>query len=50
LTAKIRSPEKFPGKFLAADNLVVGEGSNLNIVCNSINRLVFDSVLMFPNS
>jgi hypothetical protein len=35
---------------MAADNLVVGSGANLNIICNSINRLVFDSVMMWPYS
>lgn len=50
LTAKVRNPEKFPSKFMAADNLVVGSGANLNIICNSLNRIVFDSVMMWPYS
>lgn len=50
LTAKKRNPNKFPNKYMAADNLVVWTGANLNIICNSLDRIVFDSVLMITNS
>jgi hypothetical protein len=45
LTAKRRSPDKFPGKYLAADNLVISSGANVNIICNSLARIVFDKFL-----
>ena len=48
LTAKRRSPDKFPGKYLAADNMIISGAAHVNIICNAINRLVFDKFHMWP--
>ena len=42
LTAKLRSPDKFPNMFLAAENLVISGSGKVNILTNSIRRIVFD--------